>query len=196
MKNMLFIVSHLGSGSNILFDWLDKNPKIQGNRIPMYYSNPIDLEAITSKPHKTDNTAAIYMDELLFNYSFACPQLYNTCKFIYFIREARPTLNKIVSTTTSLQIKYTPERACKYYKYRLRRMCEMSKRTPGAIFFTFDDLVAKRKLDLIEKYLNLKKPIVPTELTEQTIDVIDVDIINEAQESYDRHFYYLKSFLT
>lgn len=194
MKNILFIVSHLGSGSNFLFDALNKNPRIQGIRTNTPYSHPDSLDVLTSTSHKTDNSAAIYMDELLYNFVFSCPQLYRECKFIYFVREARPTLNKIVSIP-SLNQKYEPEYASKYYRYRLRRMCEMAKRTPDAPFLTFDDLISKKKNLLIEQYLNLKDPIEVPEIKDDYSDAVDIDVIKNAQESYDRYFYYFKKFL-
>jgi len=178
-----------------LFNWLDKNPRIQGIRVDVPYIHPGSLEILTSHPHKLDNTAAIYMDELLYNYSFAFPPLYQWCKFIYLVREARPTLNTIVSKPQSFSYKYSPESANKYYKYRLRRMCEMAKRTPKAILLTYDDLISGRKFPAIEKYLNLKEPIKTEEIKEDIQDVMDVSLINEAQESFERHLFYLKKFI-
>lgn len=189
MKNILFIVSHLGSGSHILFNSLNRNPRVQGFRIDKPYSNPLALEHLTSHPHKLDNTAAIYMEELLFNYSFSCPQAYDYCKFIYLIRDARPTLNNIVT------LGYDPICADLYYRYRLRRICEMAKRTPQAILLTWDDVLSGKKFSLIEKYLNLKDPISLIGQEPKIKEVVDLNIINKSQRSYERYFYFLKKFI-
>lgn len=74
-------------------------------------------------------------------------------------------------------------------------MCEMAKRTPKAILLTYDDLISGRKFPAIEKYLNLKEPIKTEEIKEDIQDVMDVSLINEAQESFERHLFYLKKFI-
>ena len=49
--------------------------------------------------------------------------------------------------------------AKRYYCFRLRRLYEMAKKTPGAIFLTWDDIKSKKKLELVENYLNIKEKI-------------------------------------
>lgn len=189
MKNILFLVTHLGSDYPIVFNTLGKNPRIQGFQIGRSYSNMGVVELLTSMPHKLKNSAAIYMDVLLFNYLFSFPPLYNMAKFIYLIREARPTLNQIM-----LENKYPPDRAFKYYSFRLRRICEMVKRTPNSLILTWDSFFQGDGLPMIEEYLDLKDPlkIYNFERVKEVPDVIDPDLVKKAQECYERHFLFLK----
>ena len=188
MKTVLLLVSHLGSSSNILFNVLNQNSRIQGFRTDRPYYNTDTLQYLTAYEHKLRNTAAIYMDELLHNFKFAAKDLYKICKFVYLIREARPSLNKIIARG------YSQNAASDYYRYRLRRICEMAKRTPGAPLLTWDDMVSGRGLPLIEEYLNLKEPIKKISIGPEAPDVVEYNIAEKAQEAYERHFLYLKKF--
>jgi len=188
MKTVLLLVSHLGASSNALFDALNKNSRIQGFRTDRPYYNTDTLQHLTAYEHKLRNTAAIYMDELLYNFKFAAKNLYKICKFVYLIREAKPSLNKIIAKG------YSQYAADNYYRYRLRRICEMAKRTPGAPLLTWEDMVSGRGFPLIEEYLNLKEPIKKINVGPEATDVVKYKIAEKAQEAYERHFLYLKKF--
>jgi hypothetical protein len=158
-----------------------------GFRTEISYNHYSSVELLSEQKHKIDDSSAIYMDLLLFNYEFSCTSLYDHCKFIYFIREAKPTLNKIIEDYPQ----YKPETALKYYCFRLRRICEMAKRTPNCIVLTWEDLHAKRGLNLLEEYLNLKDPL-KIKNFERVENVLNRDLINKGQDSFERHLYYLK----
>jgi hypothetical protein len=84
----------------------------------------------------------------------------------------------------------------RYYTYRLRRICEMARRTPGAVLLTWDDMITGRGFPLLEKYLHLKEPLVNEEkLWPQAQSNANVTsaIIDQAQHSYERYFYYLRN---
>lgn len=194
MKKVLFVTSHLFSGSSAYFDILNLNHRIQGHRIQMPYINPVTYHHLVNRRHKLNTAAAIWMDELLFNHLFCTEAFYyGAAKFIYIVRDPLSTLNGIVS-----HYKYTPSGATRYYCYRLRRMCEMAKRTPGAVLLTWDDLITSRFDGEVEQYLNLKTPIQKLSkfyepYQKEFANVIPASFMKWAEESYERHLYFLKN---
>jgi hypothetical protein len=138
--------------------------------------------------HKLRNSAAIYLDEIKYNHAFCCPTLYKMCKFIYLIREARPSLNAILHTG------YNPQSGFFYYTYRLRRLYEMAKKTPGAVFLTWENVASGKGLELIEEHLNLKDPLKIEDFEGvDTPDVIDLKLVERAQARYEKYFYLFKN---
>src|SRR5262245_31898661 len=124
MRKVCFLISHIGSGSEGVLRSLSQCRRVACYRTGQVYSHPLMVEELTSLPHTLDNTAAVWVDELQHNYQFSSKPLYSFCRFIYMVREAEPTLNSLVEAG------YKPESAMRYYCYRLRRMCEMARRTP------------------------------------------------------------------
>jgi hypothetical protein len=195
MKKVAFLVSHLYSGSAGFSKICSQNPRVEGFDTGLVYDHPFKVETLLAKDHKCDTTAAVYMDELLYNYSFCCRELYGWCKFIYVVREPKPTLNGLVTRGW-----YKPDAAWRYYCYRLRRMCEMAKYS-GGVLLTWDDLMAG-EFGGVEKYLNLKTPLVQDK---SCYDDWNVGIMNElveypmvqyAQAAYARYLKCLRSRLT
>ena len=185
MKKVAFVISHLGSGSEELVRILNENPRVVIHSTNTNYIHPDTLGHLFERGHKLDNAAAVYGDHLLHNASFASKALYEICKFIYLIRPPRASLNIIKIGG------YTPHTACRYYCFRLRRICEMAKQTPGAVFLTWQDLADGRGQALIESYLNLKDPLNPGNFSEPTEDDISLELVEQAQNSYERYYYYL-----
>lgn len=190
MKKVCFVVSHLGSGSKDLVEILNKNPRCAIKNSDFSYKNPDDLNWLFFKEHKCRDMSAIYGDHLLFNISFSCKKLYDCCKFIYVIRPARASLNEI----SALQ-KYEPEYAARYYRYRLRRICEMAKRTKHAVLITWEDMAKGTAFPLVEDYLNLKEElkVQHNHFKANTIDSFREDLIEECEDAYERHYYYLNN---
>jgi hypothetical protein len=196
MKKILFVCSHLYSGSSALFEMLNQHPKIQGYNIaPLnFYTNPLNLLSLTEQDHKLNNRSAIYMDHLLFNHHLSTKAAYQECEFVYVVREPRAVLNFLVRNE-----KLKPIFALRYYTYRLRRLCEMAKRTPGAVLLTWDDLVANRGMSFIEEYLGLKQKIqwdnnVISHLNESFLkNLVSLEMVSEAEIAYQQYLYYLKN---
>lgn len=187
MKKVCFIVSHLGSSSSELIDILNGNPRCQFYSTNVQYDGPDSLEWMFGRGHKCKDSSAVYGDHLLLNISLSSRKLYEFCKFIYVIRPARGSLEKVCES-------YPGERSVSHYAFRLRRICEMARRTPGAVMLTWDDLASGRGLRTIEEYLNLKKPLdlgegrfLPCEKD------VDESLVRRAQDAYERYFYYIKS---
>jgi len=153
------------------------------------YNHPTSLNWLGEHGHKIDNSAAIYGDHLLFNIQFTNTTFYDFCKFIYVIRPAKESLNRII-----LQNDYTPKNALRYYTYRLRRICEMAKHTPGAVLLQNKDLANGTGYAPIEEYLDLKEPLTPSydSFIEEEINDIPPEIYEPGEESYERHLYFLK----
>ena len=185
MKKVAFVVSHLGSGSEELVRILNENPRVIIHNTDRSYTHPSDFDWLFDQEHKLDNAAAIYGHCLLHNWSFASKALYEICQFIYLIRPAKPSLNIIQAKN------YTPHTACRYYCFRLRRICEMAKQTPGAVFLTWQDLADGRGQALIENYLNLKDPLSRGSFSEP-IDEMPPELVEKTQDSYERYYYYLR----
>jgi len=196
MKKVLFVCSHLHSGSSALCDALNHHPRIQGYNLAVRspYVGPPNLLTLTEQHHKLDNRSAIYMDELLHNHHLSTKAAYKECKFIYIVREPAAVLNLLIGNE-----KMKPSFAVRHYTYRLRRLCEMAKRTPGAVLLTWDDLIENRGISLIEDYLNLRQPIVydpaslaPFKRTYST-DLVGLQVRSKVEDTYQRYLYYLKS---
>lgn len=196
MKKVVFIASHMYSGSSALYHAMDCNPRIQGfpGRIPNEYSTVLGIYGLTLKPHKCDNRSAIYMDELLHNYQLSTKGSYDVCKFVYVIRPPETTLNLLISND-----RIKPAFAVRYYTYRLRRLCEMAKRTPGAILYTYDDLKAGRGLELLTDYLQLREPVeLPPEYLQTlernfSTELLGTTLRSAASDTYEKYLYFLKS---
>lgn len=188
MKKVCFIVSHLGSSSLDLVDILNRNPKCQINESKAQYDSVKSLDWLLSIDHKCRDSSAIYGDHILYNMSFSCKKLYEFCKFIYVIRPPRPTLNEII---TLQHVKYNEDSASRYYKFRLRRIFEMAKRTPGAVFLTWEDLSKGTAFSVIEKYLDLNTQLKPEHFhfSASLHDKFSEKLIQQCEESYERYFY-------
>lgn len=143
-----------------------------------------------SIPHKCRDSSAVYGDHLLFNSSLSCKNLYEICRFIYVIRPPRAALNEI-STIKDSGLKGAF--AAKYYSFRLRRICEMARNTPGALLLTWDDMASGKAFVSIEEYLGLKAGL-KTEYHHFSAglkDDFDEGLISECEDAYERYYYYL-----
>lgn len=192
MKKVAFIVSHFGSGSFYLVDVLNENPRCTIFSSKSKYEHPDDLQNLF-KYHKLKNhSGAIYGDQLLYNHSFSCRTLYDCCKFIYVIRPARQSLNEMYKTNKT----YSKDSMVRYYRFRLRRICEMAKSTPNAILVTYDELISGKCFGIIEKYLKLINPLQHLD-SHGEIDLLSTEnhfseqVIEKAQDCYEKYFYYL-----
>ena len=192
MNKAVFITSHLFSGSHALCETLGAAKRVSSFNYNAVYKHYDDIRFLTSSKHKIRNTAAIYLDELIYNHSFSFKPLYEYCKFIYVIREAKPTLNGIIAYHN---LKH--QSALRYYSYRLRRLCEMAKNTPNSLLVTWEDMTTGRCLEPISELLNLRSELKNLDLKhydeEEVPDKIHYNLIKQGQECYERHFIYLKS---
>jgi hypothetical protein len=186
MHKILFIVSHLGSGSDVLCNILNKNPRVQWYNPNIIYDHPFRLEGLTNQKHKLNSLAAIWMDHLLHNFYFSNKSLYKICKFIFVIREAKATLNGIVKN------KEDADSMFRYYIYRLRRICEMAKSTNG-LCLTLNSITDGNGLSLIKDYLNLRDDLEMDDfIIPKYNPLVTSDLIDKGQETYERYLFYLR----
>lgn len=144
-----FIINtHLGSGASILLDSLQANDKIAViHSSPNFvYKNPLDLIYLANKVKKQKPFTKIIIDKICFNYQMG-NNLYDVCKFIYFIRPPEETLNYIIENK-----KYTLENALNYYCFRLKRMLEMLKNKQNKIIIKWNELSTAE----IKSFLGIK----------------------------------------
>lgn len=189
MKKVLFVTSHIGSGSTDLVEILNQNNRVYIHNQSAEYDHPSALEWFYATGHKNSTTAAIYGDHLLYNPCISCKRLYQLCKFIYFIRSPRASLNEIAKTQL-----YKEAGMLSYYTFRLRRLCSMARQTPGAVFLTWDNVVAGQGYDLIEDYLDLNTPLQPEhdQFLNRFPDFVNYNLINKAEEAYEKYLYYMR----
>ena len=187
MKRIVFLISHVGSDSDKLLQILNEKPRVQIVDKGGYYDHPKDLDHFSTQSHKMDGTAAIYGDHLLHNANFSCEALHSIGKFIYLIREAKPSLNE-----NSVHPRRSVEN---YYRFRLRRIYEMASKTPGAVFLTWDDIRTGKGFPLIEDYLGLKEPLIAREdLFPKSIkDHYPFDLVERCQDAYEKYLYRLRN---
>lgn len=189
MKKVCFVVSHLGSGSGDLVEVLNGNPRCDIQSSSVRYASPDDLEWLFARPHKCRDSSAVYGDHLLFNSSLSCRSMYDFCRFVYVIRPARQSLNEMSVLADSPRGRF----AARYYSFRLRRVCEMARRTPGALFLTWDDLSSGKAFPSLEEHLGLKVQLKAEHRHFKAClrDDFDERLINECQDAYERYYYYL-----
>lgn len=188
MKKVVFIVSHLGSGSDYLLRILNNNPRCMIFASNNQYDHPNSLDWMF-KYHKLKNhSGAIYGDHLLFNQSFSCKILYNYCKFIYLIRPPRQSLVHIVRNYSELG-------AFNYYRFRLRRICEMAKQTKNAIMITYDELISGKAFYLIKNYLKLAEDLDhdQIEFDSKNNYKLDESLCLALENRYEKYYYYLNN---
>jgi hypothetical protein len=133
------------------------------------------------------------MDILNFNQQLSTKSAYEYCKFIYVIREPEYVLNSLIKKD-----KMNFSFAKRYYCFRLRRLYEMAKKTPEAIFLTWDDIKSKKKLELVENYLNIKEKInLDNSLISKFSEDIDGSIpysdLIKVENTYEKYLFFLKN---
>lgn len=157
MKHAL-IITHCGSGATVLCRILATSMKVRCfGKTGVNYSHPLAIQQARQIIDQSLNLKSSvnndwYIDKLMFNYEFTCKNLYSICKFIYMIRSPQVPLSTLISKG------YSPEGAETHYLFRLRRMCEMSKKS-GGILITYEDLVNKSAFSLLQNSLDLKSPL-------------------------------------
>lgn len=187
MKNILFVVSHLGSGYENLINSLNKNERIDIKFSQLSYTHPEILDYLYDEGHKLDNSASFYGDLVLFNKNFSCKAFYKFAKFIYFINSPHQTLNRIC-----LLNKLGEKEAFRYYSFRLRRIYEMAYCTKNAIITTHNDLVDCKNFELIENYLNMKGKFSYHFNEEEIENKISSSLMKQANDCYERYLFLFK----
>jgi hypothetical protein len=189
MKKVVFLVSHLGSGSFNLLRILNKDPNCHFHTSEVAYKHPDDLKWIYENHKLKDYSSAIYGDHLLYNTLFYCKPLYKFCKFIYVMRSPRQTLNEILISNFD----NNQNKCINYYKFRIRRIFEMARETKGAVFTTFEDLSKFSSFSIIENYLKLSKPLDKDNFDQNNLNNFNENLIKDAENYYNKYFYLMNN---
>lgn len=190
MRRVLFLFGHLCSGSSDLYDWLDGHPRVQGYRGKNVYENRMSLLTLTSQPHKADNAAAVYMDEVVFNHSVAHRSVYAEPLFAFVVRDPEHALGEIAA---SMSVPATA--AARYYSGRLSRMVSVaSAARDRSVLLTYSDLEAGRGGPLLSSLLRLRDPVrLGRPDPGAGIGYVDAGLVSEATEDFESTLYKLKS---
>jgi len=185
MKKVAFIVSHLGSGSYALLNILNKNSRCNFFESKTQYTHPEDIRWMFNFEKLKNYSGSVFGDHLLHNVSFQCKALYKYCKFIYLIRPPRQVFSQIPGTKKMIN----------YYRFRLRRICEMAKNTPSGLFLTYDDLHKEETYSIIENYLGLKEKleILSFDNNSQIENQINESLMIKIEDCYERYYYYMNN---
>jgi hypothetical protein len=187
LKKVCFVVSHLGSGSGSLVAALNGHPQCQIHESGTRYDSPATFRWLFRVGHKCRDASAVYGDHLLFNASVSSKKIYASCMPIIVVRPARGSLNDIIASG------YSPEGAAAYYRFRIRRICEMASRARKPLFLTWDDLAKDSSMRIIEEYLGLSRPVQTPVLGDGSREVCPERLVDECQRAYDRYYYYLSN---
>ena len=184
MKNVLLVVSHLGANSSSLCHCLEQNKLIHWIKDELVYKHPITIDEALPD-HKYNNIVGIYLNEVLYNYQISHKQIYNTCEFIYLIRNPKSSI-KVLKPKDAVF-------ALNYYIFRLRRIYEMTKETKGAIFLTWEDLINNKGISLIAKKLNLSSLNFKEIKSDRQLLDLPAPLLQEAERAYELCLYRARS---
>jgi hypothetical protein len=184
MKRILFLATHIGSGSENLVETLEQSPRIEFFPSSSIFAHPEDLNPLFANSHKNTTANAICGTQLFLNESISGKSFYHSCWFVYFIRRARPAITEIIKRKS-----YNPKTAIDYYIFRIRRLYEMSVQSKSPVL-TWDDIQMSRGLDAVQEYLKLKLPIpARPELFVEQIDLLPQSQVEKAEEVYESILY-------
>jgi hypothetical protein len=192
MKKIVIINSHRYSGSTLLYQAMCNHSLIQGYDEKRTYFTAFDLLEFNRFSHKIKAKSAIYLREVLSNQYLSTKMDYSKVFFIHIIRRPIDTLNFLIN-----EEKMSPSFALRHYCFRLRRICEIAKRTSNSVLFTYEDLKKPETLSFLESILGLKTKIDFLHSSLRTIEkewknnLISFEGIKSAEDCYERHFYYL-----
>lgn len=165
---------------------LNANPRCEIRETGARYDGPAAVRWLFRMGHKCRDAGAVYGDHLLFNASLSSRRLYGMFRYLFVVRPARHSLNEILARG------YGEREASSYYRFRLRRICEIAKGSPGGLLLTWDDLARESSLRIIEDHLGLSTPLASLRPSTEPPDVCSERTIGECQDAYDRYYQYLR----
>lgn len=191
MRKTVFIISHVGSEYEVLISTLFRNSRIIPilNQSQNNYHNLLDVLNAPIE-HKFYNKATYFADCILHNHLFSAYDSFDYCKFIYLVEQPRYALPRIIKERPNNNFLFCQ----RHYLYRIRRMCEMAKRTPQAIFLHSKDIYNPDTYKVIENYLNLNEKLeIPSLKTDYlNIDCVSQNLLDLTESAYEKYLYFLK----
>lgn len=185
MKRIILVVTHLGSGSNVLCYNLAQSRIIQWAQDGIIYDDPSAIESILSIKHKYSSIVGLYVNEVVYNYQISHKEIYNFCDFLYFIRDPRTSINVLKLKDASF--------AVDYYIFRLRRIYEMAKETKG-VFLTWNDLISGKGMPFLLKVLNLPENLEFQDIkSDKRFIDLPKSLLKKAEDAYELCLYRLNN---
>ena len=188
MKNILFIITHIGSGAEYFNSILNENERIHIYEEIINFDHPSVIDSILSQPHKTNNNAAVYGTVNYFNKDFSCKSLLKFSKFIYVVREPTECFNIFYKNEKNYNLG-----VLRYYTFRLRRIYEMATKTPGAILINYQSLINKKDLTPVKEYLYLKEDLHYSSDAEEIEVNTPLEYRRYCQDVFEKYLYKLKN---
>lgn len=153
------------------------------------YADPTSLFKLRHDAAERKPAARLFVDRLCYNYEIN-HSFYDICDFIYVIRDGEGALGHLIDSG-----RYRPAAALRYYSYRLRRLCEMAKKTPRKLVVSWDQLIDKSAFPAIKKFLGFKE-LTSMYRPEDEYQQIHAGIISQGRKCYSRHMKFLRSLTT
>jgi len=151
------------------------------------YADPTSLKIMQEEAARYRPHARLFVDRVVYNHEIISTNYFQMCDYIFLLREAEGTLNAIVQSG-----RLKPEAALRYYVFRLRRLCEMAKKSPRRVVLTWDELVDKSCLPALKKFLGMKE-LPSTYRRQPELNLVDPALILQGQKSYEKHLRYLRA---
>jgi len=123
MKNVFFIMTHLGSGWEKLSTCLKECPFINVYQTGNSYNHPDDILLLRNNFHSNKNIKSIWVDTILYNKDFTMKSLCNYYYFIFWTKPLKESLDEIIE-----KYNYKEKQAIDYYNYRLIGINQYYKR--------------------------------------------------------------------
>jgi hypothetical protein len=186
MKKLIIVVTHLGANSSSLCHMLGNNKKIQWSQTGIVYDHPTKIKEITSIEHKFSNFVGLYINEVFYNYQICHKGIYQSCEFVYLVREPK-CLEILIDKDNATYI-------VDYYVFRLRRIYEMIKCMRSGIFLTWQNLINQKGVRILEDKLGISEKLVFEELpNNKKTQFIPVSLLKKAEQAYELCLYRINS---
>jgi len=186
MKRVIIVVTHLGSNSASLCHMLDKSKKIQWAQTGIVYDHPTTTKEITSIEHKFNNFVGLYVNEVFYNYQICHKGIYQSCEFIYLVREPK-CLGILIDKDNASYI-------VDYYVFRLRRIYEMIKCMRSGTFLTWQDLASQKGVRILEDKLGISEKLIFKEMpySKKPLNFPN-NLLKKAERAYELCLYRINS---
>lgn len=177
-------MTHVGAKTDQFIQVLKNNPDIDIFRSPdsWIYNNYDSFNYLSTQNHKAAHSAAIYMDEIQYNFKFQRNMILPNCKFIFYLGEPRTSINEILK-------QYGKKEGIRYYIYRLQGLYEYIVRTKG-IIITWDNW----NLEKVALNLELRKPLIGKNEDINYEELAPYELILKAQKAYEDLLFKIKPF--
>lgn len=128
MKQVLFVMTHLGSDWEMLAEALERNPRIQVYNTGTTYQHPDQLQILQRQIHKQDNAVAVRADVIFHNKDFTMKRLCSHFPFIFWTKHFEQCEEAL------RELGYDGERAKDYWTYRMAGLNQYYGRSPRSLW--------------------------------------------------------------